>query len=148
MAAFVKCFLSLLLLVGMLSLLTVSASAENVKVSFVVEQHLNFTGKLFIRGNSSALANSVPATPTPGDIWVSTVAVTKGEPYEYILKVLPQGFFFECICSPFNTSKLIVPEDYPSSIYPEIVTGYDCDFALCPFSAKGNSAESIRQVVV
>ncbi|GLJ35098.1 hypothetical protein SUGI_0706360 [Cryptomeria japonica] len=154
MAACVKSLLPLLLLVGMLGLLTVSASAEAVKVTFITEQHLNFTGELFIRGNSPSLANSVAATQTPGDIWVSTVTLTKGKPYQYNLKVLPRGYIFECTCNLFNKTEptlqteLTVPEDYPLSIYPEIVTRYDCNFALCPRSSDGKTVQSIRQVVV
>ncbi|XP_059065021.1 uncharacterized protein LOC131028313 [Cryptomeria japonica] len=136
MAACVKC----LLLVGMLGLLTLSASGEDVKVTFLFDQRLDFTGELFIRGNSSSLANSVAATPTPGDIWVSSVTVTKGVTYEYYLRVLPQGFFFECGCTLFNKTdpnlqtELRVPEDYPLSIYPEIVNRYDCNLAVCPLA--------------
>ncbi|GLJ35101.1 hypothetical protein SUGI_0706470 [Cryptomeria japonica] len=136
MAACVKC----LLLVGMLGLLTLSASGEDVKVTFLFDQRLDFTGELFIRGNSSSLANSVAATPTPGDIWVSSVTVTKGVTYEYSLRVLPRGYFFQCICTLFDKTdpnlqtELRVPEDYPLSIYPEIVTRYDCNFAVCPLA--------------
>ncbi|GLJ35100.1 hypothetical protein SUGI_0706440 [Cryptomeria japonica] len=139
MAACVKCLLPLLLLVGMLGLLTVSASAEDVKVTFLFEQRLDSNGFPLIRGNISSLTNSKAMTPTSDDIWVLTVKVTKGVPYEYYLRVLPQGFRFECTCLPTHRTVLTVPEDYPYSIYPEIVTGYDCNTALCP--------RSIRQVV-
>ncbi|XP_057814558.1 uncharacterized protein LOC131028320 [Cryptomeria japonica] len=139
MAASPKCLLPLLLLVGTLSLLTVSTSAEDVKVTFLFEQHLDSNGFPLIRVNSSSLTNSQAMTPTRDDIWVLTVTVTKGVPYEYYLRVLPQGFLFECTCLPSHRTVLTVPEDYPYSIYPEIVTGYDCNRALCP--------RSIRQVV-
>ncbi|MFX5252800.1 carbohydrate-binding module family 20 domain-containing protein, partial [Acinetobacter baumannii] len=88
MAARVKCFGLLLLIVGVLSLFTVSVSGEDVIVTFVMVQHADFGQVFKIIGSGDKLGDWTPAnvenmTWTPGDAWAYSTTLTKGVSYEY-----------------------------------------------------------------
>ncbi|GLJ35019.1 hypothetical protein SUGI_0704770 [Cryptomeria japonica] len=124
MAALLKSFASMFLLIGVLSILTVSAWGQGDEVLFRVHQPLEEGSVLRIAGNSSEFRDGTMIRDGD-DVWTLKMTLTGGKSYQVWLEVN------DCTCNADKPYAFALPN--PAFNVTKDLTGYfHCNDCLLP----------------